>query len=43
MENGNTMEELQHIGGCKTAGMPAWYAEYNEKYKIKLVKNMKIM
>ena len=43
MENGNTMEELQHIGGWKTAGMPAWYAACNEKYKIKLVKNMKIM
>ena len=40
MENGNTMEELQLIGGWKTAGMPAWYAAYNED---KLVKNMKIM
>lgn len=43
LENGNTYDEVQQIGGWKTPGMPAWYAANNEKHKIKLVKNMKIM
>ena len=30
LENGNTLDELQQIGGWKTPGMPAWYADFNE-------------
>ena len=40
LERGATVEQIQLVGGWKTPGMPLYYAQMNEQFKIDLAKKM---
>ena len=40
LERGATVEQIQLVGGWKTPGMPLYYAQMNEKFKIELAQRM---
>ena len=40
LEGGATVEQIQLVGGWKTPGMPLYYAQMNEKFKIELAQRM---
>ena len=40
LERGATVEQIQLVGGWKTPGMPLYYAQMNEQFKIELAQKM---